>query len=462
MSDATATARLAAFTSELRFADLPAEAVAAAKLLVIDTLGCTLYAAQLPWSGLLQDYVASDGGATVWGTPRRATASLAALANGTAGHGFEIDDVELASGLHVGSTVLPPAIALAERRDNVSGADVLTAVVAGAEVGIRVGTAIFPGHFLRGYHPQGTVGPIAAAASAAHMLGLTSAGAADAFGLAASMAAGLMGAQQGGMVKRFHAGRAAEGGVVSAELAQAGFTGTPDVFDIEFGGYCSTLEGEPGSIKRLHDQVEGLGSAWLIRNVGYKAHASCAANHTSLDVVAALRRGQDIRPEDVDSVRVTTSRHTYVHCGWDYVPGDVTNAQMSLQYGVAAMLTTGSAFVEQFTEERIHDPALVGLARRVQVVPDDAIDRRGPEFRHTVSVEVRTRNGAVHAGDAVHRRGSTNDPLGEEAIVEKFRQLASHIAWLDTEGVVVAVDDLESLDDVRALTRLLQVPGDAA
>jgi len=126
------------------------------------------------------------------------------------------------------------------------------------------------------------------------------------------------------------------------------------------------------------------------------------------------------------------------------------------------MLTTGSAFVEQFTEERIHDPALVELARRIEVVPDDEIDRRGPAFRHTVRVEVRTRNGPVHAGDAVHRRGSANDPLGADAIVEKFRQLASHIPWLDTEGVLAAVDDLESLDDMRALTRLLRVPGDAA
>ncbi len=462
MSGTAATARLAAFASGLRFEDLPPEAVAAAKTLVLDTLGCTLYAAQLPWSGLLQDYVASDGAATVWGTTRRATASLAALANGTAGHGFEIDDVELASGLHVGSTVLPPAIALGEARGSVTGPDVLTAVVAGAEVGIRVGTAIFPGHFRRGYHPQGTVGPIAAAASAARTLGLSPAGLADAFGLAGSMAAGLMGAQQGGMVKRFHAGRAAEGGIVSAELAEAGFTGTADVFDIEFGGYCSTLEGEPGSIERLHRQLEGLGSEWLVRNVGYKAHASCAANHTSLDVASALRREHDLRAEDVASVKVTTSRHTYVHCGWDYVPGDVTNAQMSLQYGVAAMLATGSAFVEQFTEERIHDPALVELARRVEVVPDDEIDRRGAGFRHTVTLELTTRDGAVLQGDAVHRRGSAHDPLTPGAIVEKFRRLASHIPWLDADAVVEAVDDLGSLDDVRALVRLLRAPGDAA
>ena len=146
------------------------------------------------------------------------------------------------------------------------------------------------------------------------------------------------------------------------------------------------------------------------------------------------------------------------------MPGDVTNAQMSLQYGVAAMLTTGSAFVEQFTEERNHDPALVELARRIEVVRTTRSTAGGPAFRHTVRVEVRTRStGPCMPATRIHRRrSSANDPLGAEAIVEKFRQLASHIAWLDTEGVLAAVDDLESLDDMRALTRLLQVPGDAA
>jgi 2-methylcitrate dehydratase PrpD len=236
----TATSQLAAFAAGLELDAVPGDVVEAAKTLVLDTIGCTLYASTLPWSRLVQDHVAAEGGpavAGVWGTGARTSVPLAALANGTAGHGFEIDDVDHRSGLHVGSVTVPVALALAEADGGWTGRELLAALLAGVEVGVRVGISIEPGHFLRGYHPQGTMGPIAAAATAARGLHLDETQTAHAFGLAASMAAGLMGAQQGGMVKRLHAGRSGESGVVAARLAQRGFTGTDDVFDLDFGGF---------------------------------------------------------------------------------------------------------------------------------------------------------------------------------------------------------------------------------
>lgn len=456
------TRRLAAFVSELRFEDIPDDVVEAAKLLVLDCIGCTVYAARLPWSSLLQAYVASDGPASVWGTSLRATPALAALVNGTAGHGFEIDDVEPTAGLHVGSTTLPPALALAEEAGGATGRELIAAVVAGAEAGIRVGAAIFPGHFLRGYHPQGTVGPIAAAAAAARMRKLDAELTASAFGLAGSMAAGLMGAQQGGMVKRLHAGRAGEAGVVSAELAERGFTGTSDVFDLDFGGYCSTLEGVPGAIGRLEGELADIGDGWRVHQIGYKPYASCAANHTSLDVARRLRAEHDLDGSRVAAVRITTSHHTYVHCGWEYEPRDVTNAQMSLRYGVAAMLLTGSAFVDQYTEERIHAADAVALARRIEVVPDESIDAQGSDRRHTVHVEIETDDGTVLTGDAVQRRGSAHLPLSPDEIVEKFRGLADEVPGLDADAMLECVRGLDTLDDVRRLTGLMRMPGGVA
>jgi 2-methylcitrate dehydratase PrpD len=281
---------------------------------------------------------------------------------------------------------------------------------------------------------------------------------ASAFGLAASMAAGLMGAQQGGMVKRLHAGRAGEAGVVAAELAGRGFTGTSDVFDIEFGGYCSTLEGVPGSIGRLEAEVADLGSRWRVHQIGYKPYASCAANHTSLDVVRRLRAEHGLDGSQVRAVRVTTSHHTYVHCGWDYEPRDVTNAQMSLKYAVAAMLLTGSAFVDQYTDDRIRDPDAVALAGRVVVVPDESIDEGGNDLRHTVHVEIEREDGTVVAGEAVQRRGSSHLPLTPDEIVEKFRSLAEGVPELDAEAVLECVSGLDELDDVRRLTALLHFP----
>ena len=259
----TSTAKLAEWASTLEFDAIPPSVVDAAETLVLDCVGCTLFASIMPWSRLVQEHVLAEDGpsvAGVWGTRIRTSATLAALANGTAGHGFEIDDVDHRSGLHVGSVTVPVALALAETDGGWAGLDFLTALVAGFEVGLRVGASIEPGHFLRGYHPQGTMGPIAATAVAARGLGLDPAQTAHAFGLAASMAAGLMGAQQGGMVKRLHAGRSGESGVVAARLAQRGFTGTDNVFDLDFGGYCSTLEGKPGASERLATLVRDLGT----------------------------------------------------------------------------------------------------------------------------------------------------------------------------------------------------------
>jgi 2-methylcitrate dehydratase PrpD len=457
-----ATRKLARFASELRYDAVPGDVVEAAKTLLLDCLGCTLYAARLPWSQLVQRYVESEGArpvASVWGTALRTSASLAALANGTAGHGFEIDDVDHRSGLHVGSVTVPVVLGLAEAEGSWTGEDFLTAIVAGCEVGLRVGIAIQPGHFLRGYHPQGTIGPIASAASAARALGLDSEATGHALGIAGSMAAGLIGAQQGGMVKRLHAGRAGQGGIVAAQLAQRGFTGTDDVFDIEFGGYCSTLEGVPGATGRLLSRIDDLGAEWLTPNVGYKLHASCAANHSTLDVVGDLRARHDLRAEDIASVKVTTSKHTFIHCGWPYVRGDVVNAQMSLRYGVAAMISTGSAFVDQFTDDRIGDSQLVALASRVDVEPDETIDALGSDQRHTVTVSIATRDGRVVEGSASHRRGSQFEPVGRDEIAQKFRLLTKPLAGVNGDALLDCVLGLEQLTDIEELARLLRTEG---
>ena len=422
----SATRTLARFTAELSYDAVPSDVVEAAKTLLLDCLGCTLYAATLSWSRLAQDYAESEGArpvASVWGTALQTSPSLAALANGTAGHGFEIDDVDHRSGLHVGSVTAPVVLALAEAEGGWTGTELLAAFVAGCEVGLRVGIAIQPGHFMRGYHPQGTIGPIAAAAAAARSLRLDAERTGHAFGIAASMAAGLMG-QQGGMVKRLHAGRSGQGGVVAAQLAQHGFTGTDDVFDIEFGGYCSTLEGVPGATERLRSRIGELGTEWLTPNVGYKLHASCAANHSTLDVVRNLRTEHGLGADDVASVKVVTSHHTFVHCGWPYVPGDVVNAQMSLRYGVAAMLTDGNAFVDQYTAERVGDPALSSSRDGSTSSPTrESTARLGqaPQVR----VSIATTDGHTLEGGAGHRRGSQFEPVAREEIVEKFRLLTS-------------------------------------
>jgi 2-methylcitrate dehydratase PrpD len=174
--------------------------------------------------------------------------------------------------------------------------------------------------------------------------------------------------------------------------------------------------------------------------------------------VRRLRAEDDIRAADVEGVRVETSHHTVVHCGWPYVPGDIVNAQMSLRYGVAAMLETGSAFVDQFTPARVRDEALVELASRVDVVADDSIDALGSVHRHMTRVAITLRDGTVLRGEARHRIGSLFEPVGRGEIVDKFRQLTEPLKGVDSEGILQAVVGLESLGSTSDLSELLCAP----
>ena len=183
----------------------------------------------------------------MWGTDRRLSAPHAALANGTLVQSFELDDVHRAGVLHVGAVTLPPLIAIAELRSRMSGRDFLRAAVAGYEIGPRVGLCMGPEHIGQGWHSGATVGVFSAAAGAAAALGLDAGKTVHALGIAGTQAAGLMAAQYGAMVKRMHAGRSAQSGLYGALLAEAGFTGIVDVFESDYGGFCTTFS-------RSHDR----------------------------------------------------------------------------------------------------------------------------------------------------------------------------------------------------------------
>jgi 2-methylcitrate dehydratase PrpD len=220
-----ATRDLARFGASLRYSDIPGEVVQRIKSSILDSLGCCFFGATLPWSRKVAELAANEGArpvASLIGMGRKTSVSLAALVNGTAGHAFELDDIHKESIVHPGSLATPVAFAMAEEQGKASGKDVITAMVAGYEIGTRVGNAATMSLFFRGFHPQGTSGVFVAAAAASRMLDLDAARFQHALGIVGSQAGGLMAAQEGAMVKRFHGGRAAQSGVYSAQLASVG------------------------------------------------------------------------------------------------------------------------------------------------------------------------------------------------------------------------------------------------
>lgn len=456
----TSTRALADWAAGLSPSDIPEKVLTHARLCLLDTVGCGLFGAGLPQAAIVRDMLAAQGstgrvargGAPVWGTSLTLPAADAALANGTAVHAFELDDLHPRSIVHPGSAVTTGSFGIMMFRPGLTGTRLLTAIVAGYEVCARVGSAVGSAHLLAGWHPTGTHGTLGAAAGAGVVLGLDGAAMADALGIAGSQSAGLMAAQYESMVKRLHAGRAAQSGTYAALLAERGYAGIKDLFEAPYGGYLGTFSprADPSWLTR------GLGTDWETLRVGFKPYSTNGSCHPTIDCLRSLRASHGITRDDVEAVEIRASTATVKHVGWPYRPDTVTTAQMNLPYIVAVVLTDGEAFVDQFTDERISDPELVEFAGRVRVTADPEIDALGDGGRHKTRLRVILRDGRTFDAERDHAHGSAADPMSVSEVRSKFRRLAA-TALPDTAvtRLEAVIDRLETSADLRELTSLL-------
>lgn len=456
------TAGIADFVAGLRYEDVPAEVVARIKLLILDSLGCALFGAALPWSRILMDTlgaVDSSTGCTVWGTGRRLSAPHAALVNGTLVQSFELDDVHRVGVLHVGAVTLPALLAVAEMRPGMSGREFLTSAVAGYEIGPRVGMCMGQEHIGQGWHSGATVGVFSACAGAARGLRLSPGQTVHALGIAGTQAAGLMAAQFGAMVKRMHAGRSSQSGLYGALLAERGFTGIVDVFENEYGGFCTTFSRSTDRFDRA-ELTAGLGERWETTRIALKFYSCVGSNHTTLDAIRKMQARHPFVEADVEQIVVHGSQVTMDHVGWPYVPQGLTSAQLNLPYCVATLLLDGDVFVEQFTEDKVADPERIRVSRKVQVREDPAITARGKALRHMVRVQVALRDGTRMQETIEAPRGSEHSFATDTDVVEKFRKLAStRMAVPQIDRLVACVMEADRLEDIGQLVALLAATG---
>ncbi len=451
---------IADFVATLRYEDIPGEVIARIKLLILDSLGCALYGADLPWSRILMETLAevdTSQGCTLWGTDRKLSAPHAALVNGTLVQSFELDDVHRVGVLHVGAVTLPALLAVAEMRPGITGRDFLTAAVAGYEIGPRVGMCMGQEHIGQGWHSGATVGVFSAAAGAAAALRLTPEQTVHALGIAGTQAAGLMAAQFGAMVKRMHAGRSSQSGLYGALLAARGFTGIMDVFENEYGGFCTTFSRSTDRFNRA-ELTSGLGTRWETLRIALKFYSCVGSNHTTLDALRMMQARHPFGPADVAKIIVHGSRVTVDHVGWPYAPQGLTSAQLNLPYCVATLLLEGDVFVGQFTEAMVADPERVAVSRLVEVREDPAITARGKAFRHMVRVEVLLQDG-THMQETVEAPRGSEDKFAEpDVVIEKFRKLASsRIPAAQVERLIATVMGAEDMQDCGDLARMLAV-----
>lgn len=429
---AGSTAALAGFASSLECGDIPVDVIAKARLCLLDTVGCCIYGSALPPVQKLMHMVLDEGArplSTLLGTSHRTAPAQAALVNGTAAHAFQLDEVHAGATLHPGSVVVPAALALAEAQGDVSGADFLAAMLAGYEVGIRVGRATGGRMFKRGYHNQGTSGTIAAAAAAARILKLDAHTTMHAMGIAASQAAGLMAVQEGANAKAFHSGRASQSGVYGALLARAGYTGIENVLDVEYGGFYSTLVD-------AHDPdklTQGLGTRWETLEVGFKSSPASNGSITAMHTLQRIMRTHGLAAGDIAGIRASVSTNTLEHCGWLFDPAaskGVLAAQMNLRYGLAAMALDGEATPAQYAESRIASPDVAAFLSKIEVRAWEPYDK-DPALRLACTLEVRSREGRGYTDETLYRPGGLEDPMSGVELERKFMALASQVVSAD-------------------------------
>lgn len=445
-----ATVQLAAFAADLDYSAIPSHVIQRAKDCLLDSLAAGLYGFSRPWSRIVTDLVqglSGKGSSSVLGENEKAPAPHAALANGTMIHGFELDSVrQPGAGVHPGATVVPAVLAVGEEH-HASGRNILTALVAGCEVMFRIGLALGHGVEKRGFHAPALTGTFGAAIAAGKILGLSTKETTHALGIAGSFSSGLLEfsrAESGGMVKRLHMGRAAEGGVLAAMLASKGFTGPESVLEGKFG-FCSAFADKPD----LGKLTLGLGRDFETSNICIKRYPCHIYAQAPIEALMGLLQDHPFDPSEVDQIAIAGEEKLKSHhC--IYEPRDLAAAQYSVPYSVALALFFNLEDPRNLSEENLHDTKVLELTRKVEVRVDDEINRMHES--RAARVGVRLKNGLELKREVLQFKGTPQNPLRPEELRSKFEMLAAAVLSPDKAGQTIEkIEHLEELDDVATL-----------
>jgi 2-methylcitrate dehydratase PrpD len=378
--------------------------------------------------------------ATVLGRPERVDMGSAALVNGITSHTFDFDDTHLKTIIHPAGPVASAVLALAEQR-GASGREVLDALVLGIDVACRIGNAMYPDHYDRGWHITGSTGTLGAAAACARLLKLDTSLAAMALGIAASQPVGVR-EQFGTMTKPFHPGAAARAGLTSAVLALHGYTASDRALEAP-RGYVQVVSDK----RAWHEMTDELGERFEISFNTYKPFACGIVIHPSIDAAVQLR-DRGILPAQVERIELRVHPLVLELTG-KKEPRDGLQGKFSVYHGVAAGLLFGRAAEAEFSDEIVSRPDVAALRGRVQAVVDDAIDEAAARV---TAVLKDGRRVDVHVEHAI---GSVERPLTDEQLDAKFSGLVAPVLGERRSGEIAeACRGLAAVADVRALTSL--------
>ncbi len=442
---AAATA-LADFAAGLAYDDIPPSVVARARDCLLDAVACALFGARFPWSERIRHLttlVPAAGFLPLWQGDGPGGVRDAALVWGSHAHAFELDSLSKPSaGVHPGATVALPALALARAR-GASGRDLLAAIVAGCEVMIRIGRATLHTPEKRGFHAPGITGPFGSAVAAARLMDLDAPRLAHALGIAASLGSGLLAfskSTKGGMVKRLHLGRAAEAGVLAAQLAAEDYEGPETALDGKFGvleAFCN--ETDPAQL------TEGLGKSWRTEAICLKQFACHVTAHPPVQLLRSLLDRHRLAGEDIAALRVGVSDKVLSH-HTARAPADIMQAQYSVPYCTAIAAYRDPANPRVFSDDVLADERIRRLAAAIEIEP-----RRDSSLTGwAVEMTLTPRNAAPISASLDDFIGCPTTPLSAERLHAKWTTLTRDLAG-EPERLYARLASLETIADIRSL-----------
>ena len=443
-------ARLAGFACGIRLADLPASTVKASKLVLLDTIGAIVAGSALPENVRLARMAARrapHGSSSLLGHGLKTDSLLATFTNAAAGVALEMDEGNRLGGGHPAIHVIPGALAVAEEL-GADGGRLLESVIAGYEIGSRIGGAT---QARPNVHSHGTWGTISTAAAVARLNDLASDDMRRVINLSASMSPAntWTPALEGATIRNAYPGRSGLEGILAVDLLRAGFTALEDAPSDVYGTILADRF-DP------EETVRGLGEDYRIELNYFKLHACCRMNHPALDAIMAMRAEAKLTAEQVARVRITSIpfglRMT------EAAPASMLGAKFSIPYAAAAALVLGRTDVAAFEESRLADPRIRDLAARVEVAADPEMTLKRADYP-TAEVRITLVDGRVLSRRTNVVRGDAANPIASDEVVAKFHSLAgAPLGEARAREIVEIVDGVDRLKDIRDLTARLVPP----
>jgi len=449
------------FIQSARLDDFPSDALTIGKRCIIDGLGVMLAGSVQPASRIVTDYsTAFDANpeATAFGRqPFQTSAAQAALVNATAGHALDWDDTQLATsadrifGLLTHPTVPPLVAAMAiGEREQVSGRDFLEAFLTGFEVECKIAEAINPSHYKQGFHTSGTIGTFGAAVATAKLLKLDADALEHMLAIAASSASGIR-VNFGSMTKPLHVGRAAQNGIVAAELAARGFTGGRDALDPPWGFFSTFSHGQGFDEDRI---LSVLGDPHTIVSPGVsiKPYPCGVLGHPTMDAMRRLAIDNDVDPKNITAIRVRAGSNILNPLRYDIATNEL-EAKFCPAFMVGAIALRRKAGIAEFNDEFVQSDEVQAMMRKVTRVLDADIEAQGWEkIRSTVEVDLADGSTLVQEADDRYR-GGPDLPFTRDELFEKYSDCATLL--LDDAAITTSFELAESVEQLPNLSELI-------